>query len=193
MVGCGHIPPVHPVFFCFFVLFFSPLAGNYKNTASGCCVGGLVLAERRDYQKCILSFLICRQDDWFAPTLSKLKVCILFLSEYLISREWSLTRPEWRKGIRGCGSDPGQGPRPGISLSRRGLINRETMISDTFIATQRQALPPFEKCLTNRPSIFYHGFLLHSGSWGCLEPIPAVLGWGRGYTLDKTPVYHSAT
>lgn len=29
------------------------------------------------------------------------------------------------------------------------------------------------------PSIFYTHFLLHSGWWGPLEPIPAVMGWGR--------------
>lgn len=62
---CGRMWAYSSCASCFllFFVFFSPLAGNYKNTASGCCVGGLVLAESKDYQKCNLSFLICRQDD----------------------------------------------------------------------------------------------------------------------------------
>lgn len=96
--------------------------------------------------------------------------------------------------IGGWGSNAGQGPRPGISLSRRRLINRETMTSDTFIATQRRVLPPFEKCQTNPPSLFSFPsrFLLQSGSWGLLQLIPAVKGEG-GTTSWTRRLYITVT
>jgi len=43
------------------------------------------------------------------------------------------------------------------------------------------------------PSIHRLPLYPFKGRGGSLEPIPADIGWEAGYTLDRTPAYHSAT
>ena len=82
-----------------------------------------------------------------------------------------------------------------IIISKTFLASKFTAIRGTTLWTLHHVFPSREELMIKTHPSIHFLYLLNPlvGSWGGLEPIPAVLGWEAGYTLDRSLVHHRAT